>query len=76
MNSAIKTTNVHALNLAPLSQLPSFTSLSSTGGPHLSDKIIHYITRSAKSPNFTSVFKKLWQEKSSLKQGMCNLSKQ
>lgn len=47
MNSAIRTTHVHALNLAPLSQLPAFTSLGSIGGPHLSDKIIHYITRSA-----------------------------
>lgn len=53
--------SAHTLTSASFWQLPSFTVLGAAGGPHLPDKIIHYIARSAKSPNFASVFKKLWQ---------------
>lgn len=45
MNSAIKTTDAHTLNLAPLSQLPSFTSLGSIGHPHLSNNIIQVVQK-------------------------------
>lgn len=58
MNSVIKVTNIHTLDLAP-----SFTSLGSIGYPQLSDKIIYYLRETTKSPNFTRVLKELWQGK-------------
>lgn len=68
MKFSIKTTTVHTLNSAPLSQLPSFTSLGSIGSPHLSDKIVHYITRNAEvqilqaSSNSWGMEKEAWSK--------------
>lgn len=66
---AVKINSAHTLTSASFGQLPSFTVLGSAGGPRLPDKIIRYIARSGKSPNFASVFKKLWQGEAAWSKG-------